>query len=50
MTLEDMISSKDPGTQKMLEVFLASKGFTPVAPLAPKKLFAGSSLAQSKPN
>jgi hypothetical protein len=31
----------------MLEVFLASKGFTPVTP---KQLFSGSSLAQSKPN
>jgi hypothetical protein len=49
MTLGDMWSSKDPGTHKMLEVFLASKVFTPVAPLAPKQLFTGSSLAQSNP-
>jgi hypothetical protein len=49
MTLEGMWSSKYSGTQKMLEVFLASKGFTPVAPLAPTQLFTVSSLAQSNP-
>jgi hypothetical protein len=36
MTLEDMWSSKDPGTHKMLEAFLATKSFTPVAPLDTK--------------
>jgi hypothetical protein len=45
MTLEDMWSSKDPGTHKMLKAFLATKGFTPAAPLAPKQLFADSSLS-----
>jgi hypothetical protein len=45
MTLEDMWSSKDPGTHKMLEAFLATKGLVPVAPLAPKQLFAGSSFS-----
>jgi hypothetical protein len=48
MTLEDRFSSKYRGTHKMLEAFLASKGFTPVVPLARKKLFPGSDLAKSK--
>jgi hypothetical protein len=50
MTLEDMWSSKYPVTRKMLEVFLASKGFTPVTLLNPKQLFAVSSIDQPKPN
>jgi hypothetical protein len=45
MTLEDMWSSKDPGTHNMLKAFLATKGFTPAAPLAPKQLFADSSIS-----
>jgi hypothetical protein len=48
MTFKDMWSSKDLGTHKMLEAFLASKGFTPVAPLAPNQLFSVSDLARSK--
>jgi hypothetical protein len=46
MTLEDMWSSKDPGTHKMLEAFLETKGFTTVGTLPPKQLFAGSSLSK----
>jgi hypothetical protein len=41
----DMWSSKDPGTHNMLKAFLATKGFTSAAPLAPKQLFADSSLS-----
>jgi hypothetical protein len=48
MTLEDMWYLKDPSTHKMLEAFLATKGFTPVAPLAPKQLFAVSILSKLK--
>jgi hypothetical protein len=35
MTLEDMWSSKDPGTHKMLKAFLATKGFTQRHPCLP---------------
>jgi hypothetical protein len=46
MTLEDVWYSKDPGTHKMLEAFLATRVFTSVAPLAPKQLFAVSSFSK----
>jgi hypothetical protein len=38
---------KIPSYQNMLDAFLTLKGFTPVAP---KQLFSGSNLAQSKSN
>jgi hypothetical protein len=46
VTLEYIWSSKDPGIQEMLKSFLATKGFTPVATLDPRQLFAVSSLSK----
>jgi hypothetical protein len=41
------VGIKGPRHTKNAKVFLTLKGFTPVAPLAPKQLFAGSNLAHS---
>jgi hypothetical protein len=45
MTLQDMWSSNDPSTYKVLKRCLATKWFTPAAPLAPKHLLAASGLS-----
>jgi hypothetical protein len=53
MTLEDMWSSKDPGTHKMLKAFLATTGYEPKPNLQTKQkpyFFKSPNMARSKPN